>query len=293
MGDLAARRHQPLLHAGARRARARDPAVVAAAAGAGEPDQRRGSGCPAAQGRAGAAADGVAGVLRVRRRVSGIGCAPRCSAPPRTSRRCPVCSTRRWTVGRPGLRDGSGGGGARAVRDEGDRRRSLAATCSRRRAAGCATSTTSRSGAASSKRCRSTTQSLDAATLLLVLHHVPDPGAALREAARVLRPGGRLLICDMLPHDREDYRQQMGHVWLGFGEDQMRKLLGGGRLRQSAGSRTCPPTRRRKGRRCSWRVRLVRLARVDVAVLRNRIGTYSALDTGGKLAAGAESFPSS
>ena len=68
---------------------------------------------------------------------------------------------------------------------------------------------------------------LDAATLLLVLHHVPDPGAALQEAARVLVPGGRLLICDMLPHDREEYRQQMGHVWLGFGEDQLRKLLAG------------------------------------------------------------------
>ena len=66
---------------------------------------------------------------------------------------------------------------------------------------------------------------LDAATLLLVLHHVPDPAAALGEAARVLVPGGRLLICDMLPHDREEYRQQMGHVWLGFGEDQIRKLL--------------------------------------------------------------------
>jgi ubiquinone/menaquinone biosynthesis C-methylase UbiE len=69
--------------------------------------------------------------------------------------------------------------------------------------------------------------SLDAATLLLVLHHVPDPGAVLREASRALVRGGRLLICDMLPHDREEYRQQMGHVWLGFGEDQMRKLLGG------------------------------------------------------------------
>ena len=66
---------------------------------------------------------------------------------------------------------------------------------------------------------------LDAATLLLVLHHLPDPAAALAEAARVLRPGGRLLIADMLPHDREEYRQQMGHVWLGFGEDQLRRML--------------------------------------------------------------------
>jgi ubiquinone/menaquinone biosynthesis C-methylase UbiE len=66
---------------------------------------------------------------------------------------------------------------------------------------------------------------LDAATLLLVLHHVPEPGVALAEAARVLRPGGRLLIADMLPHDRDEYRKQMGHVWLGFAEDHMRKLL--------------------------------------------------------------------
>ena len=71
---------------------------------------------------------------------------------------------------------------------------------------------------------------LDAATLLLVLHHIPDPAAVLVEAARVLRPGGRLVISDMLPHDHEEYRQQMGHVWLGFSDEQLRRLVAGAGL---------------------------------------------------------------
>ena len=66
---------------------------------------------------------------------------------------------------------------------------------------------------------------LDAATLMLVLHHVPDPGRALTDVARVLKPGGRLVVVDMLPHDRDSYRQQMGHVWLGFADDQIDRLL--------------------------------------------------------------------
>ena len=66
---------------------------------------------------------------------------------------------------------------------------------------------------------------LDMASLMLVLHHVPEPGKALAEVARALKPGGRVIIGDMLPHDRESYRQQMGHVWLGFSDDQLGGLL--------------------------------------------------------------------
>jgi SAM-dependent methyltransferase len=62
---------------------------------------------------------------------------------------------------------------------------------------------------------------LDAATMSLVLHHLVDPHVALAEAARVLKPGGRILIVDMEPHDRGEYREQMGHVWLGFEPDRI------------------------------------------------------------------------
>ena len=66
---------------------------------------------------------------------------------------------------------------------------------------------------------------LDAVLVSLVLHHQPEPGRVLAEAARVLRPGGRILVVDMLPHDRTEYQQQMGHVWLGFSEDTTRRYL--------------------------------------------------------------------
>jgi ubiquinone/menaquinone biosynthesis C-methylase UbiE len=87
---------------------------------------------------------------------------------------------------------------------------------------------------------------LDAATLMLVLHHVPEPQRALAEVARVLKPRGQAVIVDMLPHDRESYRQQMGHVWLGFSDDHVRRMF------QEAGFEqirlvVLPPDARAKG----------------------------------------------
>ena len=66
---------------------------------------------------------------------------------------------------------------------------------------------------------------LDVAVLSLVLHYSPAPPKALSEAARVIRPGGRVLVVDMLPHEHEEYQQQMGHVWLGFSDKQMTRFL--------------------------------------------------------------------
>jgi ArsR family transcriptional regulator len=62
---------------------------------------------------------------------------------------------------------------------------------------------------------------LDLAVCMLVLHHVAEPVRVLREARRALRDGGRLLVCDMRAHEREEYRQQMGHVWLGFDAESL------------------------------------------------------------------------
>jgi ArsR family transcriptional regulator len=77
---------------------------------------------------------------------------------------------------------------------------------------------------------------LDLAVLSLVLHYVAEPGRVIAEARRVLKPGGRLIVLDMLPHDREDLVATMGHAWPGFSTEQMTAWLtaagfGGLRLR--------------------------------------------------------------
>jgi ArsR family transcriptional regulator len=72
------------------------------------------------------------------------------------------------------------------------------------------------------------TSCLDAALMMLVLHYMPEPPRAIAEAGRVVRAGGRLLVVDMLPHDRDEYQATMGHVWLGFSETQVQRWFEAG-----------------------------------------------------------------
>lgn len=65
--------------------------------------------------------------------------------------------------------------------------------------------------------------SVDTALINMVLHHAPDPAMVLNEIARVLRPGGSLLLCDLLRHDQEWVREELADQWLGFAVDDLRE----------------------------------------------------------------------
>jgi ArsR family transcriptional regulator len=67
--------------------------------------------------------------------------------------------------------------------------------------------------------------SIDVALLSQALHHASDPSAALAEASRVLKPGGRLLILDLRPHDETWVREKLGDQWFGFSDEQLSGLL--------------------------------------------------------------------
>lgn len=75
-----------------------------------------------------------------------------------------------------------------------------------------------------------------------VLHYLGDPAAAVREAARIVAPGGRLVIVDFAPHKHEFLREQHQHRRLGFSDEEMGRWLAEADL-PSVTRHALPPTR--------------------------------------------------
>lgn len=65
----------------------------------------------------------------------------------------------------------------------------------------------------------------DAALMLLALTQVDDPALAVAEMARIVKPGGRAVVVDLLRHDREEFRRQMGQKRSGFAPEDLTRLL--------------------------------------------------------------------
>ena len=72
--------------------------------------------------------------------------------------------------------------------------------------------------------------SVDIAILSQALHHAADPAVAMAEAARVLRPGGKVLVLDLRAHDEGWVRDKLGDRQLGFTDDGLAGLLSGAGL---------------------------------------------------------------
>ena len=86
-------------------------------------------------------------------------------------------------------------------------------------------------------------ESADLVVVHQVLHYLADPAAAVKEAARIVASGGKLIIADFAPHGLEFLREQHQHRRLGFAEPEMARWLasaGLGKVRVTA----LPPTRK-------------------------------------------------
>lgn len=72
---------------------------------------------------------------------------------------------------------------------------------------------------------------VDAAFAHMVLHYVPQPVEAIREMARVVKPGGRVVVVDFVQHEAEWMRAELGVLWLGFPSDEVVRWMESAGLR--------------------------------------------------------------
>ncbi len=86
----------------------------------------------------------------------------------------------------------------------------------------------------------------DAVMLVLVLSYVEEPAEVLREAGRICRQGGRVVVTDLQEHDREDFRRQWGQQWMGFSADGLETWLREAGFRRVM-IRALPPETEAKG----------------------------------------------
>ncbi len=84
--------------------------------------------------------------------------------------------------------------------------------------------------------------SADLAILHQVLHYLDDPARAIREAARILAPGGRLLVVDFAPHAEEALRDKHAHRRLGFSNEEISGLLAQAGLEPMLHRELAPPS---------------------------------------------------
>jgi SAM-dependent methyltransferase len=73
-------------------------------------------------------------------------------------------------------------------------------------------------------------ETIDVALLSQALHHAASPATALAEAVRILKPGGRVLLLELRGHQEQWVRDRLGDTWLGFDDDELKRLMEGAGL---------------------------------------------------------------
>jgi ArsR family transcriptional regulator len=66
---------------------------------------------------------------------------------------------------------------------------------------------------------------MDLVILSQALHHAENPAAALRSAHKILKPGGQILLLDLLKHNFDKARELYGDLWPGFAESDLHRWL--------------------------------------------------------------------